>query len=209
MAKARYAEAWKNLGRFMAPCLTPQNLCELTRQQLRALNSAMVARNTRAIFVPGLHLLQLEDGTVKSPTEMFEVVLGVLQDCNYALEPASLNQIVLRAANISQLTQVKLRDGQTWFIFQRKGLWIEDVAGVKDLTPQFRWMLGLSTHAALSFDQVWAKNIAGLIEIGGRVSEQRAGQRAGGSSDTLGFTMLITPLKDGTLPSRISLTVFR
>lgn len=204
LAEIRFTDAWKNLGKRFAPCLTPQNLCQLSRQQLRSLSSAIQTRNVRPMVLPGKRLLYHENGDAKSEAEIYGVVLGALQDCNFALEPETLTEIVTKANEISHFTPVKLNGGQNWFFFiQGKELFVEDAGGVKELSALFRDTLRLEAAAPILFHGLWAKNIAGMIELGGRVNYDRAGEKSGG------FTILMSPTKEGLLPLRTSLTVFR
>lgn len=200
-AELRYAAAWETLATRMAPCLTPQNICQLSRQQLRALKLALEARSKRPMVLPVPGAISYEDGAPKSEGEILEAVLGVLQDCNYALEPESLRDIVSKALEVSDFMVLPVHGGEPWIMFQRRGLFIEEASGVTDLTGHFRSMLHLAPDETLRFTGLWSKNIAGMIEIGGRVNNGSAGESR--------FTMLIGRTKSGPVPSRVSLTVFQ
>ena len=203
LAEIRFTDAWRNFESRMAPCLTPQNICRLNARQLATLKSAVQNKPSMPMVMPSEGLLYHDGGAPKSDAEMYEVVLAILQDCGSSLNADSIGEISARALAVTSFAGVQLFRGQTWFVFQRKGLFVEYTGGVQDFTQQFRSLLKLPTGAPVNFERVWIRNNGGLIEISGRVIYTKDVQKDNG------FTLLINPFEDGTIPARTSLTVFR
>lgn len=187
----------------MAPCLTKANLCGLSEAQKRRLQSAVTNKANMPMVMPAEELLYHADGSAKSEAEMYEVVLSITQDCGGALSTVAMEGIVPRALEFENFFSVTLFNGQTWHVFQRNGIFVEDVRAVHDLTPSVRQTLRLPADAPIKFERVWVRRVDGLVEFGGRITYVKA------VTKNNGFTFTINPFADGTIPGDVGLVIFR
>ncbi len=88
-------------------------------------------------------------------------------------------------------------------MFDRQGLFIEDVESVHDLTVKFRQTLRLSEDAKIQFSELWVREADGSVEIGGFITYKKDIKKKSS------FSFFLRPTAEGKIPSNLQILVFR
>jgi hypothetical protein len=97
LAELIVADLTANLAHFLAPCLTPANLCELEPRQITQIRSALVAYQDKVREISA-HRLYTPDGAPLNRVQLLTLVLENLAGCESLLSgaPALIAERALR-----------------------------------------------------------------------------------------------------------------
>jgi hypothetical protein len=188
-----FTRAWKNLAGTFAPCLSPSNLCRLTTEEYRTLNEVMRKFSScfdkfefdTALTGPAVRLgtcgetvkvqpaaLYAADGQAVDGVKLHELILGALiGSCNLDLDFSVAKDIAQAALKIKYFRSHTV-GSKTLHLASIQGsngseLWLDDGAGLEELTPIIRRELEIANSTPLQLENLHSQSTnRGLILVG-------------------------------------------